>query len=105
MEIILWVFVLKVPIFAQGQFYNNAQIATGTVTNKKVVFTYTKGDTELAVHHVKTDGTKETLTVAKGWAVGESTKTDICDIGTVNDLKIYARVLTEAEINEYLGVE
>lgn len=90
--------------FAQGQFYNTAQIATGTVTNKKVVFTYTKGDTELAVHHVKTDGTKETLTVAKGWVVGESTKTDICDIGTVNDLKIYTRVLTEAEINEYLGV-
>lgn len=90
--------------FAQGQFYNNAQIATGTVTNKKVVFTYTKGDTELAVHHVKTNGTKETLTVAKGWVVGESTKTDICDIGTVNDLKIYARVLAESEINEYLGV-
>lgn len=89
--------------FAQSQYYKTAEIATGKVTNKKVVLTYEKGSGNLLVHHVKTNGTKEIITLAKAWPTGTSANTSISPNGTINDLKIYIRVLDEAEINEYLG--
>ena len=90
--------------FAQSDYYKTAEIARNAVTNKKVVLTYEKGSENLLVHHVKTDGTKEIITLAKGWTTGGSACTNLNPNGTINDLKIYLRVLEEAEINEYLGV-
>ena len=91
--------------FAQSQYYKTAEIAYSTVTNKKVVLTYEKGSGNLLAHHVKTDGTAETITLAKGWTTGASSTTAVNPNGTINDLKIYARVLDESEINAYLGVK
>lgn len=89
--------------FAQSYWEEHVEIGRGAVTNMRVVFTYQKGG-KLSVYYV-TGGTKKATEFSKRWTTGDSATTNIGNSKTtINDFKIYARVLTEAEINEYLGV-
>lgn len=91
--------------YIQSSFYKTGDLGNGKVNNKKVVLTYEKASTLLYAYHVNNEGVKTTLELAKGWKTGADCTTSLNPNGTVNDLKIYARVLSESEINTYLGVE
>lgn len=92
--------------FAQSQFYDTVEIAYNTVENMRVVFTHEKGSNRLFAHYIK--GGEKIVTelgTKYVWKTGESCETTIGAGGTINDLKIYVRILNESEINDYLGVE
>lgn len=105
--------------FTNGSGYtvgNDVQIRTGNANNLKSVLTHKKGEETLTCYYVSdsalASGISSQITYSS--IVGSSYTVQIGGVqgdgyeslwaGTVNDFKIYNRVLTEEEIKAYLGV-
>lgn len=94
---------------------NGIGVGTGNATNKKVVVTHNEGvdgltayyvsDSTMASEEGSCDYSRAIGSPATVEIGGESDVADKHFNGTVHDLKIYERVLSETEIKEYLGVE
>ena len=92
-------------------------VQTGKVTNLKTVVTHKKGEETLTVYHISDStftSTVDSTNTYTNWRSksGANTVTLGGQIdtdnrywtGTLNDFKIYERVLTEDEIKAYMGV-
>lgn len=97
----------------QGHYAKSSvNLATSSQTNRKIVITHKANEKSATFHVISNEGEKTSTTINSATGnLATSTNNLILGVadmghfnGTIHDFKIYNRILTDDEINNYLGV-